>query len=139
MSAMEQYDNLINGNWRGPEGGRRYPIFNPAKPSESLGEFPLSAAVDVDAAISAASGAASSWAAVPGPQRGQALLRFAQLLDDNKAELARIVTLEMGKPLAEAAVNRPQETYAPISFSLQPSIFCIPTSEYPETKITTGI
>jgi acyl-CoA reductase-like NAD-dependent aldehyde dehydrogenase len=100
---VEQYDNFIDGKWQAPAGGRRYPIFNPARPSESSGEFPLSSAADVDAAISAAAGAASSWAAVPGPQRGQALLRFAQLLDDNKAELARIVTLEMGKPLGEAA------------------------------------
>ncbi|MDP2997434.1 MAG: aldehyde dehydrogenase family protein [Bryobacterales bacterium] len=100
---MERYDNFIDGKWQAPAGGRHYPIFNPAKPSESLGEFPLSSAGDVDAAVSAAAGAASSWAAVPGPQRGQMLSRFAQLLDDNKAELARIVTLEMGKPLGEAA------------------------------------
>ncbi len=100
---MEQFNNFINGTWVAAEGGRRYSIFNPAKPTEALGEFPLSTASDADAAVSAASAAAASWAAVPGPQRGQALLRFAQLLDDSKAELARIVTLEMGKPLGEAA------------------------------------
>lgn len=39
---------------------------------------------------------------MPGPQRGALLLRFAQLLEDSKGELGRIVTLEMGKALGEA-------------------------------------
>jgi aldehyde dehydrogenase (NAD+) len=99
---MEQYSNYIGGEWRAPEAGRRYPIHNPARPSESLGEFPSSSAADLEAALAAADGAAAGWAATPGPQRGALLFRFAQLLEDSKQELGRIVTLEMGKALGEA-------------------------------------
>jgi len=100
---MEQHHNFINGKWQPAEGGRRYAIRNPAKPDQLLGEFPSSTVADVDAAVSAAAGAAREWARVPGPQRGAILSRFAQLLEASKMELGRIVTLEMGKPLGEAA------------------------------------
>jgi aldehyde dehydrogenase (NAD+) len=99
---MEQHDNFINGKWQAPAAGRRYSIHNPANPCQVLGEFPSSAASDVDAAVSAAAKAAPGWARVPGPERGALLFRFAQLLEDNKRELGRIVTLEMGKALGEA-------------------------------------
>jgi aldehyde dehydrogenase (NAD+) len=99
---MEQHSNYIGGQWRAPETGSRYPIHNPARPAEPLGEFPSSSAADLDAALTAAEGAASAWAATPGPQRGALLFRFAQLLEDSKPELGRIVTLEMGKALGEA-------------------------------------
>lgn len=98
---MEQHLNFIDGRWQPSEGGRRYAIRNPAHPCEVLGEFPGSTQADVNAAVSAAANAAAAWAAVPGPQRGAILFRFAQLLEDCKPELGRIVTLEMGKALAE--------------------------------------
>jgi aldehyde dehydrogenase (NAD+) len=99
---MEQYSNYIDGEWRAPESGLRYPIHNPASPSEPLGEFPSSSAADLEAALAAADVAAPGWAATPGPQRGALLFRFAQLLEDCKRELGRIVTEEMGKTLTEA-------------------------------------
>ncbi len=99
---MEQHSNYINGKWQAPEAGRRYPIRNPASPAQVLGEFPSSSGADVDAAVAAAANAATEWAEVPGPQRGALLFRFAQLLEDSRRELGRIVTLEMGKALAEA-------------------------------------
>ena len=77
-------------------------IRNPAQPSERLGEFADSTETDAVAAVASASSAAPSWADTPGPQRGAVLFRFAQLLDDAKNELGRIVTLEQGKALAEA-------------------------------------
>ena len=103
VSDMEQHHNFIDGKWQPAEGGRRYAIRNPANPAQLLGEFPSSTVADVDAAVSAAAGAAREWARMPGPQRGALLSRFAQLLEDSKLELGRIVTLEMGKPLGEAA------------------------------------
>ena len=81
---------------------RGYVIRNPAQPSERLGEFADSTETDAVAAVASASSAAPSWADTPGPQRGAVLFRFAQLLDDAKNELGRIVTLEQGKALAEA-------------------------------------
>lgn len=99
---MELNQNFINGKWQPSESGRRYTTSNPAKPCKQLGDFPSSSACDVDAAVGAAADAAASWARVPGPQRGAVLSRFAQLLESSKAELGRIVTVEMGKPLTEA-------------------------------------
>ena len=82
----------------------RYAIYNPARPRECLGEFADSTEADVATAIDAAArSAADAWANTPPPQRGAVLFRFAQLLEESKTELARIVTLEQGKALAEAA------------------------------------
>lgn len=75
---------------------------NPAHPEQVLGEFPESGPQEAAAAVEAAQAAFPGWAATPGPQRGAVLFRFAQLLEDSKAELGRIVTLEQGKALAEA-------------------------------------
>src|SRR5205085_8438695 len=74
-----------------------------ARPSQTLGEFPNSAPSDVNAAIEAAEKASLAWAEMPGPQRGAILYRFAQLLEDAKSELAKVITLEQGKALCESA------------------------------------
>ena len=100
--ADTQHHNLIGGQWRAASGGASYEIRNPARPKESLGRFADSTPADVAAAIDAAASAAPAWAETPGPQRGAILFRFAQLLEDSKEELARIITLEQGKALGEA-------------------------------------
>jgi alpha-ketoglutaric semialdehyde dehydrogenase len=97
-----RHRNLIGGEWIDALGGAHYHIRNPARPGESLGEFADSTPADVTAAVDAATAAAGLWAATPGPQRGAVLYRFAQLLDESRDELARIVTLEQGKALAES-------------------------------------
>ncbi len=53
--------------------------------------------------MDAADRAARVWGATPGPQRGAILFRFAELLEAAKPELARIITLEQGKAMPEAA------------------------------------
>ena len=82
--------------------GARYAIHNPARPEECLGEFADSTEADAAGAVDAAAAAAQVWAAIPAPQRGAMLFRFAQLLEESKNELGRIVTLEQGKTLGEA-------------------------------------
>ena len=96
------YANFIAGKWVAPEAGHYYQTHNPAHPEESLGEFPGSGKPDAEAAVAAASAAAPAWANTPGPQRGAILFRFAQRLEDSRNELAKIITLEQGKALAEA-------------------------------------
>ncbi len=98
----EQHANFIGGQWKAPRTGEYYEIRNPARPRELLGEFPSSGQQDVEATVAAAVAAREAWAAVPGPQRGALLYRFAQLLEESKAELGRIVTLEQGKTIGEA-------------------------------------
>lgn len=99
---MEKHANYIAGKWVAPQTGRHYRRTNPAHPEQELGEFPSSAESDVDAAVQAAAAAFQPWSETPGPQRGAVLFRFAQLLEDANAELAKIITLEQGKALRES-------------------------------------
>lgn len=97
-----RHDNFIGGAWRPASSGERYAVRNPARPTEVIGEFANSTPDDVKAAVTAAAEAAPAWAETPGPQRGAILFKFAQLLDEAKQELGRIITLEQGKALGEA-------------------------------------
>jgi aldehyde dehydrogenase (NAD+) len=99
---MEPNANFIGGKWMPPQAADYYATRNPAHPDEILGQYPRSGKPDVEAAVAAASAAAPGWAATPGPQRGAILFRFAQLLEDSKNELSKIITLEMGKALGES-------------------------------------
>ena len=99
---MQRHHNFINGSWVPPHGDEHYTTHNPAHPDQAVGEFPRSGAADVAAAVTAAENVRTAWADTPGPQRGALLLRFAQLLEESKNEFGRIITLEMGKALAEA-------------------------------------
>ena len=101
--TMQTHSNFISGKWVPPETGSYYSTHNPAHPAQALGEFPCSGRPDVEAAVSAAKQAFPAWAKTPGPQRGALLFRFAQLLEESKNELARIITLEQGKALGESA------------------------------------
>jgi len=101
--AGPRHGNLIGGAWRPSSGDAAYAIRNPARPGEILGQFADSTAADVAAAVDAASAATSEWADTPGPQRGAVLWRLADLLETSRDELARIITLEQGKALGEAA------------------------------------
>ena len=102
MSEPERHANYVGGQWAPPQTGKYYAIRNPAQPRQVLGEFPSSGVADADSAVAAAVAAREGWAATPGPQRGAVLYRFAQLLEESKAELGRIVTLEQGKAIGEA-------------------------------------
>lgn len=100
---MQRHTNFIAGKWVPPQAGGFYETHNPAHPKQVLGEFPSSLTSDAEAAVDAAEAALPAWEETPGPQRGALLFRFAQLLEDSKSELAKIITLEQGKALGEAA------------------------------------
>src|ERR687886_1991189 len=69
---------------------------------EVIDTFPRSTADDVDRAVETARAAWEEWRLVPAPERGNILFRFAELLRAHKAELAELMTHEMGKVKAEA-------------------------------------
>ena len=102
MSGPARHANFVGGQWTPPQTGEYYTTCNPAHPRQALGEFPASSAGDVNEAVAGALAAREGWAATPGPQRGTILYRFAQLLEESKADLGRIVTLEQGKTIGEA-------------------------------------
>ena len=99
---MKTYTNYIDGAWVAPSTGKYDENRNPGKPDEVLGRFASSSAADVSAAIDAASRAFRTWSAVPGPERAAILYRFAELLEQNRDELAEILSREEGKILKEA-------------------------------------
>ncbi|MCO1654484.1 aldehyde dehydrogenase family protein [Pseudonocardia sp. S2-4] len=75
---------------------------NPARTDEVVGEAePVDAAAFVDACRTAR-GAQRGWAAVPAPVRGRVVEQIGRLFEANKEALARLVTREIGKPLAES-------------------------------------
>ena len=69
---------------------------------EVIESFPRSSAADVARAVDIARDTWESWRLVPAPERGNILFRFAQVLEQHKAELSDLMTHEMGKVKAEA-------------------------------------
>jgi acyl-CoA reductase-like NAD-dependent aldehyde dehydrogenase len=94
--------NFVAGEWAGARGGKTYERHNPWRPSEVLGEFPSSAAEDVDAAITAAAEAFPAWSALPAAKRGAILTKAAEVIESRVEDIAQDMTREMGKPLRES-------------------------------------
>jgi acyl-CoA reductase-like NAD-dependent aldehyde dehydrogenase len=95
------YGNFIDGEWRAAVGGETFVSRNPADTRDVIGHFQVSGAADVAAAVRAAEAAFPGWRATPAPKRGELMYAFAALLAANKERLARAMTREMGKVLAE--------------------------------------
>jgi succinate-semialdehyde dehydrogenase/glutarate-semialdehyde dehydrogenase len=93
---------LIGGEWREATGGKRFDVLDPATGSV-LASVADATAEDGIAALDAAAAAQEAWAATAPRQRSEILRRAWQLMQDRKDDLALLMTLEMGKPLAEAA------------------------------------
>ena len=100
-TAIRQFKNFVGGEWVDAADGETFESVVPAT-GEVLGTFPRSTADDVDRAVAAAKEAFREWRLVPAPERGAILLRFAFLLEEEKAELTELMSREMGKVLAEA-------------------------------------
>jgi alpha-ketoglutaric semialdehyde dehydrogenase len=75
---------------------------NPAQLSDIVARVDLADAKTFAAACRAARAAQSAWAAVPAPVRGQVVASIGRIVAENKEALARLVTREVGKPLAES-------------------------------------
>lgn len=97
----ESYGNFIAGKWVAAVSGKTFENRNPANTSELIGTFADSGPEDVERAVTAARAAFSAWRALPAPKRGEILYRAAEVLVRRKEDLARDMTREMGKVLAE--------------------------------------
>ncbi|MEJ2186867.1 MAG: aldehyde dehydrogenase family protein, partial [Gemmatimonadota bacterium] len=97
----EKFKNYIAGEWREPSTGEYHENRNPARRDEVIGLFPKSGADDVDMAVESAKRGFELWRATPAPRRGDVLRRVGDLLVARKEEIARAMTREMGKVLAE--------------------------------------
>jgi succinate-semialdehyde dehydrogenase / glutarate-semialdehyde dehydrogenase len=92
---------LIGGEWVDATGGGRFDVTNPAT-GEIVGSTPDATADDVRAAINAASDALEGWRSATALTRARLLRRSADVIRERAAEIGMIMTLEQGKPLAEA-------------------------------------
>lgn len=99
--SPELHRILINGRWVEAKRGETMPSINPAT-GEVLGLVPKAGPEDVAAAVSAAKAAFERWRKHPAPRRAEILFRAAEMLVQRKEELARLMTQEMGKVIAEA-------------------------------------
>jgi succinate-semialdehyde dehydrogenase/glutarate-semialdehyde dehydrogenase len=93
--------NLIGGAWVGADGGATLTVTNPAT-GEVLGTVPDVGRAEVARAIASAEAAFPAWAAKTANERATILLKLANLIRANVDALGELLTLEQGKPLAEA-------------------------------------
>ncbi|MGH9145334.1 MAG: CoA-acylating methylmalonate-semialdehyde dehydrogenase [Vicinamibacterales bacterium] len=93
--------NYVGGQWQASSATEKLPIRNPAT-AEVLAAAPISPAQDVNKAVDAARDALATWRRTPPGDRIQPLFKLKALLDTHFNELARVITLECGKTLAES-------------------------------------
>ena len=98
---VKEYSILVDGRWVKSDSGETFESINPAN-EKVIGKFQSATKEDVDRAVDAAERALEHWMDLPAPKRGEMLLRAAQLLRRNKERLARLMTQEMGKVIAES-------------------------------------
>ncbi len=96
-----QNKSLINGQWVVSSQGATHDITNPAT-DELIAQVPMLDQQQVRSAIDAAWQARSAWAAKTAGERGALITKLADLMRRDTDRLARIMTLEQGKPLAES-------------------------------------
>ncbi|WP_323925651.1 NAD-dependent succinate-semialdehyde dehydrogenase [Aeromonas caviae] len=107
MSASQPALSLIkslayvDGRWCESLGGRRFEVLNPAT-GQVITQVPDMDGEDTRLAIAAAHAAQPAWAALTAKERSSKLYAWFERIMANQEELARIMTCEQGKPLAEA-------------------------------------
>ncbi|KPA90444.1 succinate semialdehyde dehydrogenase [Pseudomonas asplenii] len=98
------YDSLylfIGGEWIGTDGRATAAVINPATETE-IGRVPLATLADLDRALDVAQQSFTTWRQTVPDQRAKVLKRAADLILERAAHIAAQMTLEEGKPLAEA-------------------------------------
>ena len=95
---------FVDGKWRPSQSGRTFDVADPAT-GRVLKKVADASAEDGTAALDAAVGASQEWARTPPRERSDLLRRTFDLVQEHREELALLMTLEMGKPLAESAAE----------------------------------
>ena len=100
-SEFFKQTNLIGGSWVAADSGASFDVTNPAN-GKVIGQVPKSGAAETRRAIEAAEAAFIDFRRTTANQRAGWLRKMHDVMLDNQAELAQILTMEQGKPLAEA-------------------------------------
>jgi succinate-semialdehyde dehydrogenase / glutarate-semialdehyde dehydrogenase len=91
----------IDGKWTDADSGGKHPVTNPAT-GETIAEIARCGTAETRRAIEAAGEAFRTWSATPAKARANLLRKWFNLMMDAQEDLARIMTAEQGKPLAES-------------------------------------
>lgn len=91
----------VAGEWLNADNGQTIEVINPAT-GDTIGTVPKMGAAETRRAIEAADKALPDWRALTAKERAGKLRRWFELMLENQEDLARLMTLEQGKPLAEA-------------------------------------
>ena len=97
----QDYGLYIDGGWRPAASGEVYAPVNPAT-EEALGEAPSAGEADVHAAIAAAERGLAVWRKTDPWERARIIRRIGDLMSERVDDLAKWLTLELGKPLAQS-------------------------------------
>jgi alpha-ketoglutaric semialdehyde dehydrogenase len=108
VSTIRTLENFVGGCWVPASTDGTVDDLNPADPSDVLARIPLSSAEDARAAVAAAAEAFPAWRAMSPVRRGQVLIRASRILEDRSDEVARLITREQGKTLAESSGEVPR-------------------------------
>jgi len=101
MTAYPNVKMLIGGEWVGEGGDGSMAVINPATEAE-IGRAPKVSKEQLNAALAAADEAFPVWSETPAIERFRVIARAAALLRERAEKIARVMTLEMGKPHAQA-------------------------------------
>jgi succinate-semialdehyde dehydrogenase/glutarate-semialdehyde dehydrogenase len=96
-----EFKMFLNGQWVEAHSKKTFEVINPAN-GELVGTVPMGSTGETKRAIEASYEAFGKWSKLPAEERCKYLKKWYELVMDEKEEIGRIMTLEQGKPLAEA-------------------------------------
>src|SRR5258708_31874566 len=102
VSTSQTCRNFLNGRWVESSATLTSERRNPANLDEIVGFAPLSTREETRDAIASAKAAFPAWRETPAPVRGRILAKAAVLMEQQKDEIARLMTREEGKTLKDA-------------------------------------
>ncbi|RDA93931.1 hypothetical protein CP533_5019 [Ophiocordyceps camponoti-saundersi (nom. inval.)] len=100
-ASLLRFDCHVNGDWKAAQSGERFPLIDPGSGS-TWGECAVAGEAEVDEAVQAAQKAFEEYRTWTPRQRAEALLRWNELLEVARDDLATMLVHETGKPLKEA-------------------------------------
>ncbi|MET0971562.1 MAG: NAD-dependent succinate-semialdehyde dehydrogenase [Tardiphaga sp.] len=95
---------FIDGKWRSGEGRAAGPVLNPST-GAVLGELPYASEADCDEALASSARGHEVWRKTSPVERGRILIKAAALIQERAEQIASLITLELGKPIAESRVE----------------------------------
>ena len=100
-AALFRQANYINGKWVGARSGGTIDVDNPAT-GEVIGTVPHAGAAETREAVDAAAAALPAWRSTSAKERSIVVRRWFELMIQHQEDLARLMTIEQGKPLVES-------------------------------------